>query len=294
MKNKLVGLNKNDIRKIVESKLKKLITKSKYFDIDNLSNNELNWIKSNLEGICQSSCFGGPFMEIDGNIIAEQAKVTMSPEDVRSEMIKKFRLKEYQIIITTYANHIRIVILTSINQKNVRLIIKAMDACGWSIATRRPVRNDKGEMFMELSFDPIFQNDESTIIRSAKFLYHWIPYYHFDSIITNGLEPRSENDLFEYPPKIHILKGNIPSDEVYNIGKSLCMVNNKEQNDGRYVLLSIDLSKVPNDVEFYYDPRYEYGCYAKKKIDAQALNPIYGYNFKTDEYFVPKIKEPQQ
>lgn len=53
-------------------------------------------------------------------------------------------------------------------------------------------------------------------------------------------------------------------------------------------------SKVPNDVEFYYDPRYEYGCYAKKKIDAQALNPIYGYNFKTDEYFIPKIKEPQQ
>lgn len=34
MKNKLVGLNKNDIRKIVESKLKKLITKSKYFKID--------------------------------------------------------------------------------------------------------------------------------------------------------------------------------------------------------------------------------------------------------------------
>lgn len=136
-----------------------------------------------------------------------------------------------------------------------------------------------------MSFDTMFQKDVSDEARQYQYLYHWTPLYNLESIIKNSLIPCSENKLFDYPNRLHLIKGNTSQNEIFNIGRQLCATNKKRQNNGDYVLLSINLSQVPNNTEIYYDPRYEWGYYTKVQIPYSAIKPIFGYNFKTNTKF---------
>lgn len=87
------------------------------------------------------------------------------------------------------------------------------------------------------------------------------------------------------PDRIHLIKGDTLRQDIYDIGRQLCMANKRIKNRGNYVLLSIDLSKVPMDTEIYYDPRFEFGYYTKVPIPSNSITPVNGYNFKTKQEF---------
>ena len=63
------------------------------------------------------------------------------------------------------------------------------------------------------------KKDVSLEARKYKYLYHWTPLYNYDAISIEGLKPRSENRLFDYPDRLHLIKGNTPNEEFFNIGK---------------------------------------------------------------------------
>ena len=157
-------------------------------------------------------------------------------------------------------------------------------ACGWSLAVKSFIVKNK-MIWKAMSFDPVFQKDISNEARKYNFLFHWTPLYHYDNIKKEGLKPKSENKLFDYPNRLHLIKGNTPKKDIYSIGWQLCMANKRHKNKGDYVLLSIDLSKVPKNIEIYYDPRYEWGFYTKVPIQPNAIKPILGHNFKTKQDF---------
>lgn len=131
-----------------------------------------------------------------------------------------------------------------------------------------------------LSFRPIFQDNISQDAWKSRFLYHWIPKYKYDNIQSEGLYPNGENLLFDYPYRLHLLKSTLNKAKIMNYGRILCDANENRNNDGTYILFVIDLHKLPDDFEIYYDPKFEDGYYCKEPIPIQAIKPINTCNFK--------------
>ena len=159
-----------------------------------------------------------------------------------------------------------------------------MESCGWFLSRTKEV-DDKGKKWKILSFDPIFQDDVSYEARTEKVLYHWTPEYRYESIKEEGLFPRSENNMFKYPNRLHLAKGSLSDGQILNLGRQLYDVNKERANNGRYVLLKIDVSRLPMSIEFYYDPRYDSGFYVKDPIPSYAIVSARGYDFSQNKPF---------
>lgn len=91
--------------------------------------------------------------------------------------------------------------------------------------------------------------------------------------------PKSNNYKFSYPPKIHLIKGSANNEEIYNIGLQLCNENKDIRNNREYILLNIDTTNILDKVEFFYDPRYEFGYYTKQYIDISCISKNAEHNF---------------
>ena len=290
-KKEIIKINETELRNIVENVLFEAISAPKssdkldiftIFKFDSIPEEELKKQYVDLAFTVSSSGYGGKFMGADGKILKEEATSTLSVEETKRQIQNKFKLKDWQFATQKGCNGIRLVVLYPGIFKNTRLIKEAMAACGWSLAIKGHIIKNK-MIWRAMSFDPIFQKNIAPEARQYRYLYHWTPQYCYDAISNEGLKPKSENKLFDYPDRLHLIKGNTPQDEILNIGWQLCQSNKRSKNNGNYVLLSIDLTKISDNFEFFYDPRYEWGYYTKAAIPLAAIRPIWGYNFKTKE-----------
>lgn len=84
--------------------------------------------------------------------------------------------------------------------------------------------------------------------------------------------PKKDNDVSNYPPHVHLMKGNITDENKVYFGWQLCQSNDNPTNNGEYILVQVETRLIPTSVAFYYDPRYEYGYYTKRKIPVNALS----------------------
>lgn len=266
------------------SKKKESLDIEKLFNFSSIPDEELKQQYIDLSFTVSSSGYGGKFIGVNGKILKEEATTTLSVEETKKEIQNKFHIKDWQFSVQKGANGIRLIILYPGIFKNTKLIKDAMLACGWSLALKGHIVKNK-MIWRAMSFDPIFQDNVSDEAKKYSVAYHWTPLYNLESIKTNGLTPKSQNKLFQYPDRLHLIKGNTNRTEIFNIGFQLCKTNKQKSNNGKYVLLSIDLSQIPKDVEIYYDPRYECGYYVKVPISPKLVKPLFGYNFKTNELF---------
>ena len=257
---------------------------SSIFKFNSIPKAELKQQYMDLSFTVSSSGYGGKFMGINGRIIKEDATSTLPIDETKNQMQSKFQFKDWQFATQNGGNGMRLIVLYPGVFKNTKLIKDAMMACGWSLAMKGFIIKDR-MLWRAMSFDPMFQKDVSAEARQYGHLYHWTPLYYYNAISVEGLKPKSENKLFDYPNRIHLIKGNTPKDEIFNVGWQLCSANRRLKNKGEYVLLLTDLSHVPNDIEIYYDPRYDWGYYTKSPIPPNTIKPIIGYNFKKDEQF---------
>ena len=284
----VIDINESQMKRIIkETILKALkgrkgveeIDIEKLFNFNAIPEKELMDQYVDLSFAVSSSGYGGKFVGVNGNILKEEATSTLSIEETKKEIQNKFHLKDWQFATEKGANGIQLVILYPGIFRNTRLIKRAMSACGWSLAIKGYIVKNK-MIWRAMSFDPMFQDDVSEEARKNGYLLHWTPKYNLQSIIANGLTPRSENSIFDYPNRLHLIKGDASQTEIMNIGWQLYKTNKRKENNGDYFLLFVDMHFVPNDIEFFYDPRYEWGYYVKDKIPANAIKPIVGYNFK--------------
>ncbi len=292
MEKHVIKINEEQLAEIVKSTIKENIIRQKkeekidfdeLFHFNTIPEEELEEQYMDLAFSVSSSGYGGRFIGVNGKILKEDATTTLSIDETKKQIQTKFHLKDWQFATQTVANGVRLVVLYPGILKNTKLIKDAMLACGWSLAIKGYTVKNK-MIWRAMSFDPIFQKDVSNEARKYNYLFHWTPLYYYDTIVKEGLKPRSENKLFDYPNRL-LIKGNTPKQDIYSIGWQLCMANRRHKNKGYYVLLPIDLSKVPTDTEIYYDPRYEWGYYTKVPIQSDAITPILGHNFKTKQDF---------
>ena len=251
-----------------------------YFDLSKLTEKDVRLISNDIRVFIPHT-----FDEIlsdEGEIlIKESTYLTLPVNQVRKEL-KKLGFLDWQIKSEIRANKVKIIILYADIDKNTDIVVNKMLTCGWSKARISKPQYIYGTLFRVMDFDPIEQDSLTKEARFHKYLYHLTPHHNVDSILQNGIEARNENDYLSYPPRAHLIKGDVTKNIISNFGWMLYN-KNKRLQDGRYDLVRIDVSKVPHNIEFYGDPRFEYGYFTKDNIPPSAIE-LYGYIEYKDKY----------
>ena len=279
-KKKVIRIDEDMLRGLVEKALGRVIEGYGYddigvenlFDIDSLTKKDILSMATDLRVYLMGNGFDSD-LTVDGDLIIEEGvSDVMGIGGLRKEL-GKLGFKRWQIKSEVHSNRVRTVILYADIEKNTDIIKNKMLGYGWTVSYISGVMVKEGVPFRVMGFDPKEQRSVTKEARKYMFLYHWTPVMNVQSILSKGLEPRNENDLYSYPPKVHLLKGDIDRKLCCKVGWAL-FNRNKKNRDGRYCLIRVDMGKVPEDIEFYDDPRFGHGFFTKETIPAEALSLI--------------------
>lgn len=254
------------------------------FDLDELLDDEktLKYYDKFPLRFLGGKVFGGPFMlneDLEIELFEPQPTRTCSIEEVTKIGRALLGLDPGWVKTLIAANKIETCVLTLDKFDNVNFIIEGMKAFGWSFSYDKTTIKDQ-RVFKSLHFDPMFQDVVNEEIKNCSLLKHWTPSYNFNSIMQNGLIPKSNNFIFSYPPKIHLIKGTADNYQIMKIGSQLCLANKDSRNDKNYVLLNINAKDLLDKIDFFYDPRYEWGYYTKQPIDKQYISKDKDFKFE--------------
>lgn len=241
-----------------------------YFDLNALTQKDILSIATDIRAFMQGQNYDSCITDDGDVIINEEAGMTMPIGQLRCEL-KSLGFKQWQITSKVVRNRVRIVILYADIAKNSDIIINKMASFGWIKARMSDPVIVHNIPVRAISFDPEVQKSLKDEARRYNYLYHMTPYRNLQSILTNGIEPRSENDYLSYLPKAHLLKGDIPKREVSMLGWKLYRLN-KSLTNGEYAIVRVTTSKIPDNVEFYGDPHFSYGYFAKECIPPSSLD----------------------
>lgn len=254
------------------------------FDLDELLDDEktLKYYDKFPLRFLGGKVFGGPFMlneDLEIELFEPQPTRTCSIEEVTKIGRALLGLDPGWVKTLIAANKIETCVLTLDKFDNINFIIEGMKAFGWSFSYDKTTIKDQ-RVFKSLHFDPMFQDVVNEEIKNCSLLKHWTPFYNFNSIMQNGLIPKSNNFIFSYPPKIHLIKGTADNYQIMKIGSQLCIANKDLRNDKNYVLLNINAKDLLDKIDFFYDPRYEWGYYTKQSIDKQYISKNKDFKFE--------------
>lgn len=258
-----------------------------YWDIDSYSEEQIRSIYTDLSVFIYGNNFGEPLQMFNGKLKVYESSTehTLPYKEVKEELKKSLHFLDWQIREESGANGIKLILLYSDIGENVNIIIEKMKLMGWSKSYITPVRIINGVPIRAISFDPIYQDSIKDIIRKWRYLYHISPFVNKDSILKNGLIPTSRNNKFDYLPRVHLLMPSLSDNQLRNIARQLYDADNNPDNDGTYCLFQIDVNKLPIDIDFYFDGRYEKGVYTKQIIPRDAIKGCHQFNiFKANLY----------
>lgn len=272
-------IHKEDIKRIIKNVLYEIknvkdngFRIEDYFDLSKLTKDDIDSIDVDYS-LRLIRGFGNRVLYANKKLIAEEANRSYSIEEVKNELIKDIGMQEWQIVQEQGANGIKLILLLIDNNINKDCVIAEMESLGWS-ESREEEGYLMGKKFIAISFDPIFQDNIESEARRFKYLFHWTPSYNEESIMKYGLQPRSENNVFKYKNHVHLMKGNISINDMITLGERLSNINTDKRNTKLYTLVQVETSKIPTNVEIYYDPRYENGFYTNDTIPPNALTFI--------------------
>lgn len=180
-------------------------------------------------------------------------------------IIRKYDLSDEQIKIDSVNYGIMTIdiiclILPNNISKNIIGDIKHdFRTCGY-FNSQKPKQIENTNFFV-LIFEPKFtQNISDNVRKHCKYLYHSAPKSYLNKIIKKGLIPKSKNSLFFYPDRTFFMVGDKLNTNQLDALKDIQNTRNanielySNIEDKEYVLLTIDISKLPNDINFYCDP----------------------------------------
>ena len=288
-------MGKKEIIRVTEDELREMVQESvakamgmygeetlrieDYFDVRSITRKMVMSIATDLRVFLQGQGFGSP-LSSEGELLVEDVNRTLSIKELRVALAG-LGFKKWQIRSFISYNKIRVVLLYADLAKNTDVIINAMTSFGWSKAAISAPTRIEGVVCRAMSFDPMEQKTATKEARRFSELYHWTPSDRVSSVMSTGIEPRSENEFLSYPPKAHLMKGNISQEKASYLGWQLFRANSTK-TDGKYTLIKVVMARVPQTIEFYGDPRYEYGFFTKEAIPPSALE-IYGQIVYTDK-----------
>lgn len=236
------------------------------FDLSKIPVNKLKKQFKNFKFVVCGVSYGSPLVETSKqNRLNEGVKQSVDVEDVKTAMIKKYSLDFWQFDIAIMENDIRVAVIIPHIGENEDMIVEDMYSLGYYLTFRNDLRSD-GLSYTLLRFDPRYPKSITNDVRNMGWLMHWSPKYNLESIRKFGFIPQSRNKKFTYPPRVHFLKSNITQQQIEDIGKQLFDNNDDVRNNGEYILFTLDVSKIPDDVEFVGDSCYVHGVCTESEI----------------------------
>lgn len=251
-----------------------------YFNLQALTKRQVMYMATDIRAHIFHHPYDSSIGE-EGGILQEDTSSVLSINELWVEL-EKLGFKDWQIKYEQGSNDVHIVMLYADVEKNTSIIINAMNSFGWICARKSEPVYYYSIPVRVMEFDPKEQPSMTNQARKYQYLYHITPIQNANSILLKGIEARSENEMFSYEAKSHLLKGDIPKRELEMFGWRLW---NKKSSirDGRYIVFRINLDKVPNNIEFYGDGRYDYGLFTKETIPPAALD-VFGAITYTDKW----------
>ena len=209
--------------------------------------------------------------------IKESVGDIADPDDVVNGIRTKYNLPPEYVVKREANNKIYVYVIVAVIGINDELIKDDMSKFGYYPGYCRK-KEEYGMRFNIIQFEPYsqLQNDETDEVKSNnKILYHWTPCYNLKDISQSGLIPYHKNKVFNFPPRVYLIKSGTSKNELLRLGKELCFTNEDERNDGKYALLTIDLSNLDDNIKFFYDPNSEAGIYTEQAIPRENIH-VYG------------------
>lgn len=120
-----------------------------------------------------------------------------------------------------------------------------------------------------LNFEPKIQSNVNDYVRQMSYIYHVTPSKYINKIAKIGLKPNFKNNFFTYPDRVYFFVNETIPNEIYQLKQQL------KQNNEKYSLLIIDVSKMPEHINFFLDPNYDYGIYTNDNIPPDCIIEIY-------------------
>lgn len=282
---KKIRISESELKEIIYESVKSAFQKDKKRIMINIFDIDINILRNayhDLRLVPTITVFGDKMSNLPS--INEDFGDVVSPDMVVKSIIRKYGLSTQLVRKIEAHNKIYIYVITALIGDNDKLIEEDMQKMGYFLGYRQPPQTIDGMTFQVLQFEPTsqIQNDDTETIKSTyKFLFHWTPLYCLQSIIENGLIPNSKNNVFSYPLRIYLMKGDSDIKQMEKLGQQLCLINNNVENDGNYALLRIDIDDIDNGIRFYYDSNSDIGIYTEQKIPKDKITFLKQFHFKT-------------
>jgi hypothetical protein len=242
-------------------------------NLDGISKKELETAYNEDYFMFSSLSLSNPFLDEDNDPLAicESFSFAVSPDYVEKAIKTYTRLRDWQFLKGKGTNGVSIYILLAKNDDfSIRLIKKGMERLGYFFSRSVDYIDKFGNQWIKYQFDPLLQKEDTEEIMKNKYLFHITPTYNVKSIMTFGLQPRHDNDLYYYPDRVYLFTtDNI--EYIKKWGRVLYDANTDPRNDGDYTLLRILTKKI--NIHLYYDPNMNNAAYTTDPIPPETIKP---------------------
>lgn len=209
-------------------------------------------------------------MEINSPQLLAEAEYATYPIYTTIEYVSKaLRIPLNQFSVFEKKDGTDVIKLLTINDEDViEEIDKAMHLCGYYKGYSDFFKKDK--RFLLNTYEPKYSDTVNDDVFEEKFLYHLSPLPYKNRILKYGLVPKSSNSVFKYPDRTYFFLGSNGKEEV----KSWIPVfkqKNKKYGDKPYCLYTIDVSRIPRNIDFYSDPNLKNAIFTMDNISPKAI-----------------------
>lgn len=166
---------------------------------------------------------------------------------------------------------------------NLGIIKMELEQFGYYMIASKDRKDKKNGKWIEILFNPIHQDSIRQMLNDKnKIIYHLSPDYNDESIQEFGIVPHDGQHIFKYKHQSFFF-----TDEAFDNQKFKDMVkglNNWRREkypvwSGENNLYSIRVIRLPEDIDFFWDPNMIYGIYTNKTIEPKYILETF-YNYK--------------
>ena len=262
------NLTENEIKRIVKESIQEYIEKfrKEVFDLSKITPE-----MAEKQFVDYATMEPVGFTVLNYNKIEEDVNYSRPLSEVRADMMAKYQWDPWQFVVTQISNNIEIVLLIPDYNQNIPTIISDMNKNGYFKGYERSVLINNLP-YKELRFEPLYQESERNTVINMGMIFHSIYKNNIPNILQNGLIPDSKNPKFTYPKRVYFSKFTSDIRKICDITVQLANVNHKNVLD--YCIITIDTKKIPDNVDFYFDPIYENGIFTNDIIPTECIMSV--------------------
>lgn len=216
------------------------------------------------------------------NVLAKVFNLSTNSDDIESIVEGE---SEYDGFIRAgrgYNNCMQICTVIPNNKSNLERLGGYLNKYGYFYGgSIRTIRETNGA-WIQVWWEKKYDEDATDIVHEVGRIYHLCSENAYKRIARQGLTPRiSQWKEFQNPERVYFFleRPNEGDLEYYAANFN----NEKKVKSRKYYLLEIDISKVSEDMKFYYDSRLAYAVYSLEGIPPAAITVIDEVNADEDD-----------